>query len=80
MKNILLLLLGTVFLTGCMHGYDITLVNGMRITRVSKPKLDKEAGVYTFTNIKGEKESINAARVIEIAPHSNPKLKAGTPQ
>jgi hypothetical protein len=80
MKNILLSLLGAVFLTGCMHHYDITLVNGMRITHVSKPRLDKETGVYTFTTIKGKKESVNAARVVEIAPHSNPKVKGAPPQ
>src|SRR5258708_8168896 len=78
MKNCLLLLLGTVFLTGCMHNYDLTLVNGLRITRVSKPKLNKETGMYTYTDIRGEKKSISAGRVVEIAPHSN-KLTAGSP-
>ena len=73
MKNILLLALGAGFLTGCMHGYDVTLVNGMTITHVSKPKLDKQGGVYVFKNIKGETETINAARVVEIAPHSESK-------
>lgn len=80
MKNILLLLLGAVFLAGCMHNYDITLVNGMKITRVSKPKLNKETGVYTYKDIKGEKKSVGAARVVEIAPHSNQKVIAGIPQ
>jgi hypothetical protein len=79
MKNIVVLLFGAVFLTGCMHNYDMTLVNGMRITRVSKPKFDKATGVYTYTNIKGQKESINAGRVVEIAPHSEP-AKTGPPQ
>ena len=79
MKKFLLLLLATVCLTGCMHNYDLTLVDGRRITRVSKPKLNKETGMYTFTNIKGEKRSINAGRVVEIAPHSS-TIKAGTPQ
>jgi hypothetical protein len=79
MKNILVLLLGTVFLAGCMHNYDLTLVNGMRITHVSKPKLNKETGVYSFTDIKGEKKSVSAARVVEIAPHSNP-VNGGIPQ
>ena len=79
MKNILLLLLGAVFLAGCMHHYDITLINGMRITHVSKPKLDKKNGVYTYTDIKGGTHTINAARVVEIAPHSDKKVIAGTP-
>jgi PBP1b-binding outer membrane lipoprotein LpoB len=79
MKNILLLLLGAVFLAGCMHNYDLTLVNGMKITHVSKPKLNKQTGVYTFKDIKGQKKSISAARVVEIAPHSD-SVKGGIPQ
>jgi hypothetical protein len=55
------------------------LVDGRRITRVSKPKFDKETGMYTFTNIKGEKKSITAARVVEIAPYTN-KANAGSPR
>jgi hypothetical protein len=71
MKNILLFVLGACCLTGCARTYDVTLVNGMRITRVSKPKLDKEGGVYVFKNARGDSETINAARVVEIAPHSS---------
>jgi hypothetical protein len=78
-KNILLLLLGAVFLAGCIHNYDITEVNGIRITHVSKPKLNKRTGVYTYTDIKGQKKSISAARVVEIAPHSD-SVKAGIQQ
>lgn len=73
MKNIFLLLVGTLLWTGCMHNYDITLVNGMKITGVSKPKLDKKSGVYMYKNVKGTKESINASRVVEIAPHHEEK-------
>jgi hypothetical protein len=80
MKNVLLLLLGTVFLAGCMHNYDLTLVNGGKITHVSKPKLDKKNGVYTFRDVRGKKQSINASRVVEIAPHSDKKVKNGLPQ
>ena len=77
MKNVLLLLVGAVLLTGCFHNYDVTLVNGMSITRVSKPKFDKKTGLYTFRDITGEKKSISAFRVVEIAPHSDSKLKTG---
>ena len=80
MKNVLVLLLGAVFLAGCIHNYDVTLANGMKITHVSKPKLNKETDVYTYTDIKGRKKYINAARVVEIAPHSNPKVKGAPPQ
>ena len=56
MKNIPSAAGGRVLVAGCMHNYDITLVNGIRITHVSKPKLDKETGVYTFKDIKGRNE------------------------
>jgi len=73
------LLLGAGLLTGCMQSYDITLVNGTKMTHVTKPKLDKKAGVYTFKDMRGEKRAINAGRVVEIAPHSDKKIKPGTP-
>jgi uncharacterized lipoprotein YajG len=79
MKNILLLLLSSVVLAGCMHNYDLTLVNGKKITRVSKPKLNKETGVYTYEDVRGEKKHISAARVVEIAPHSDKKVIPGAP-
>ena len=71
MKNVLLFLLGTMFLTGCVHNYDLTMVNGMKFTHVSKPKLDKKTGLYSFTDIKGNKKSVSASRVVEIAPHNS---------
>ena len=78
MKNILVLPVGAVvLLAGCMHNYDITLVNGMKITRVSKPKLDKETDVYTFKDIKGRKKPSTLRRVVEIAPHSNRRSTPG---
>jgi hypothetical protein len=76
-KNVLLLLLGAAFLTGCMHSYDVTLVNNMKITRVSKPKLDQKTGLYSFTDVNGKKKFISAYRVVEIAPHTDVKLKTG---
>ena len=79
MKNVLLLLLASVLLTGCLHNYDVTLINGMKITNVTKPKFDKVNGLYTFKNIKGKTESINASRVVEIAPHSDKMAKSPQP-
>jgi hypothetical protein len=73
MKNVLLLLLCAVFLSGCMHRYDLTMVNGMKVTRISKPKLDRQSGLYSYKNIKGEKRVISASQVVEIAPHKEPK-------
>jgi hypothetical protein len=80
MKNVFLLLLAAVLLAGCVHRYDITLVNGMKMTHVSKPKLDNDTGMYTFTDIRGKKKTISASRVVEIAPHSEMKSKSGPPQ
>jgi hypothetical protein len=79
MKNILWLLLGAGILAGCMHNYDITLINGNRITHVTKPKLDKSTGVYTYKDVKGRTNYVNASRVVEIAPHSTAP-EPGTPQ
>lgn len=70
MKKIFLFAVCAALCSGCVHRYDVTLVNGLTITHVSKPKLDKNTGLYTFTNIKGKTETISAARVVEIAPHS----------
>jgi hypothetical protein len=79
MKNVLFLLLGTVLLTGCMHNYDLTLMNGLQITHVTKPKLDKKTGLYSFKDIKGRKRTISASRVVEIAPHKEPKPLKNAP-
>jgi hypothetical protein len=79
MKNVLLLLLGSVLLAGCMHGYDVTMVNGMVLTHVSKPRFDKEEGVYKFTDARGKKQTVSAARIVEIAPHTNKKLSVSPP-
>lgn len=72
MKNVLLLLLGTVFLTGCLHSYDMTMVGGLKVSHVSKPKLDKKTGLYTYTDARGEKRTISASRVVEISPTGKP--------
>jgi hypothetical protein len=79
MKNVMLLFVGSFFLAGCAHDYDMVLMNGMVITHVSKPKLDKAEGIYTYSNVTGEKEYIQASRVERIEPHSG-KLKEEIPQ
>jgi hypothetical protein len=58
-------------LAGCATRYDITLNNGRKITGVSHPVLDKETGDYRFKDAAGNRLSIKATRVIEIAPHSS---------
>jgi hypothetical protein len=54
-----------------MHGYDMTLINGVTLTRISKPRLDKGTDTYIFKDGKGQLHKISAARVVEIQPHSN---------
>ena len=57
-------------LAGCAHHYDLLLTNNMRITNVSKPVLDRAAGVYIYKDVNGQVRKVNAARVVEIDPHS----------
>jgi len=80
MKNVAGLLLGAVLLSGCAHHYDMVLTNGMRVTRVSKPKFDQESGQYTYTDVAGNKRSISAGRVVQIEPHSNNSKTSGMRQ
>jgi hypothetical protein len=60
-----------VLLAGCAHRYDITLTNNVRLTNVSKPVLDRNAGVFIYKDVKGNEHKIMAARVVEIDPHSS---------
>jgi hypothetical protein len=69
-KIILPSLAALVLLCGCAHRYDVMLTNNMRITNVSKPMLDRSAGVYVFKDINGKERKIMASRVVEIDAHS----------
>jgi hypothetical protein len=60
-----------VLLAGCAHRYDITLTNSVRLTNVSKPLLDRSAGVYVYKDVNGQEHRINASRVVEIDSHSS---------
>ena len=70
MKRIALILIGASLLTGCAHHYDMTLTNGIHITNVTKPLLDRDNGVYVYKDVAGNQRFISAGRVIEIKPHS----------
>jgi hypothetical protein len=65
-----------LLLTGCMR-YDVTFTNGLKITSVSKPRLNKQTGDYTFVDGSGRKVNVKQGRVLLIQPHqkSNPKSK-----
>jgi hypothetical protein len=60
-----------LLLTGCAHRYDVTLTNSMRLTNVSKPVLDRSAGVYVYKDASGKEVRISASRVVAIDPHSS---------
>jgi hypothetical protein len=60
-----------LLLAGCAHRYDITLTNSVRLTNVSKPVLDREAGVYLYKDVTGKEHKIMAGRVVQIDPHSS---------
>jgi hypothetical protein len=73
MKPILVLLAVLLLLpvAGCMSRYDIVTSNNVRVLSKGKPVLDKQAGVYRYTDAAGKKATIAAIRVRQIAPHSN---------
>jgi hypothetical protein len=67
-KATLLLLIGLLALTGCVHHYVLRLNNGAEITTATKPQLRE--GVYYFKDAKGEEHVVAASRVREMAPAS----------
>jgi hypothetical protein len=71
MKRIVLSLVAACLLAGCAQHYDMMLTNGVRVTNVTKPKLDEKNSVYIYKDVAGNVRYMNAGRVIEIKPHSN---------
>lgn len=65
-KILIPLLVGLLVLTGCAHGYVITLNNGERISAANKPHLDR--GFYYFKDPAGRQRMFFAGKVKEIAP------------
>lgn len=60
-------LVGLLILTGCAHGYVITMSNGERIHTTHKPKLVN--GFYYFTDATGhDSRPVFSGSVREIAP------------
>lgn len=64
------LLLGLIAGTGCARRYMITLSRGTAIMAKGKPRYDKTNDCYTFTDVRGERQSIPSSRIREIAPAS----------
>ena len=61
-------LLALSLLCGCTRTYVISLTNGSRIVCAGKPKL--EGGHYVYKDVRGEKFTVSAGRVTEVAPAS----------
>jgi hypothetical protein len=72
--------LAATLLAGCAHHYDITLTNGIRLTNVTKPVLDRDSGVYTYKDLNGRVRHVFAGRVVEIGPHSSKNNVPGSIQ
>lgn len=66
MKRILPTVLLIGLLTGCTSRYNITLLNGNRITTDGKPSLKN--GFYVYKDMQGQPGAIAAGRVKEISP------------
>ena len=67
-------------LAGCAHRYDITLTNGERVTNVTKPRLNRDAGAFFYKDVAGNDHHVSAGRVVDIAPHSSKNTMPGTLQ
>jgi hypothetical protein len=74
------LIMAAALLAGCARRYDITLVNGIRVTNVTKPILHREDGVFIYKDVTGKEHHVNAARVVDIGPHSDKNVLPGTLQ
>lgn len=75
MKKLIAFLFLTLLLAGCRSSYDIKLTNGAEYSGVSKPKLDRDKGVYVFKNATGRTYTIPETRVRSIEPHPTAKEK-----
>jgi hypothetical protein len=80
-KTLLPTLAGLLLLTGCAHGYVLTMSNGDRIHTASKPRLVN--GFYYFKDANGhDARPVFSASVTEISPasmaskNSNPAFKS----
>jgi hypothetical protein len=67
-------------LTGCARRYDITLVNGERVSNVTKPILDRDRGAFFYKDVAGQEHHVFAGKVVEIWPHSDKNIRPGTVQ
>jgi hypothetical protein len=69
MKKLFGLFVLALLVIGCKSNYDVTLTSGARYTGVSKPKLDKQGGMFTFKSASGRVFTVPETRVRTIEPH-----------
>jgi hypothetical protein len=69
MKKILLCFCCVSLMAGCKSTYDVTLVNGSKVTGVTKPVLDKTTGQYRFNMADGREVKVLSSRIRTIEPH-----------
>jgi hypothetical protein len=69
MKKVIAIIFVAILVAGCRSSYDVTLTNGMQFTGVTKPKLEREKGVYVFNNAAGKNFAIPETRIRTIEPH-----------
>jgi hypothetical protein len=77
MNKVLPLLVTALLMAGCARHYDLMLTNGVRVTNVTKPVLDSEAGSYTYKDVAGNMHHVSQSRVLEIKPHSRSDVPPG---
>jgi hypothetical protein len=76
-KLLLSVLAALLLLTGCSHGYILTMSNGERVRTASKPRLVN--GFYYFKDAGGhEARPVFSASVSEIAPASMASKESGS--
>jgi uncharacterized protein YcfL len=69
-KEILIVLVSALLLSGCASNYNVVLTNGQVITASSKPKLNTTKNCYVFTDNSGQPRKVPSGLVREIAPTS----------
>ena len=67
-------------LTGCARHYDITLINGERITNVTRPVLNDNRDAFYYKDVAGGEHHVFVGRVVDIRPHSSRTAIPGTIQ
>jgi hypothetical protein len=70
-------LAGACLASGCARFYNITTNSGRTIMTRGKPHYDRENSVFVFTDVRGEKRTIPAGSVAQIAPAEDKSSPTG---